>query len=288
MDCAKIIVAGGNGRLGQALAGYGCRALDRDRMDITDAAQLTAAIEQNAPAVIINAAGFTHVDAAEADPDTAKRINADGAGLLARLAATAGIPLIHISTDLVFSKGDPETPLAETAPTAPVSVYGDTKLEGETLVRAAGGRHLIARVSWLFGNTNDSFVARMLELGATRDTLRLVTDEYGRPTPFDGLAGQLVTLAGLLAGEGVLPDVLHLGSAGPVNRLEWAERIFETSARHGGPRPVLEPVLGSEFPTPARRANGVVLDTSLADGLLGPMPHWGEACDASVRALLQR
>ena len=90
----------------------------------------------------------------------------------------------------------------------------------------------------------------------------------------------------MMAGGRDLPSVLHLGSPGPVNRLEWAEQIFAVSAKLGGPAPKMEPILGSAFKTPARRANGVVLDTSLADQLIGPMPDWRPACDASVKALL--
>ena len=288
MDTRRILVTGGNGRLGQALGRKGCLALGRDRLDINNPAQLAAVIEQNAPALIINAAAFTNVDAAEAQPETAKRVNANGAGIAARLAAAAGIPIIHVSTDLVFSEGNPEQPLKESAWTAPASVYGTTKLEGETLVRSAGGRHVVVRVSWLFGDGSDSFIAKILKFGAERDTLQLVTDEYGRPTSFDALAGQLVLLAGMMAEGRDLPSVLHLGPAGPVNRLEWAERIFGVASKEGGPNPRLEPVLGTHFPTPARRATGVVLDTRLADSLVGPMPDWGPACDASVRALLAR
>ncbi|MEE2878628.1 MAG: dTDP-4-dehydrorhamnose reductase [Pseudomonadota bacterium] len=283
----RILVTGGNGRLGQALARKGCLALGRDRLDINDPTQLAAVIEQNAPAFIINAAAFTNVDAAEAQPELAKRVNADGAGTVARLAAVAGIPLIHVSTDLVFSEGDANQPLKESTWTAPASVYGETKLEGETLVRSAGGRHVVVRVSWLFGEGSESFIAKILKFGAQRETLQLVTDEYGRPTSFDALAEQLVHLAGMMASGHDLPTVLHLGPPGPVNRLEWAERIFAVAREHGGPDPKLEPVLGSHFPTPARRARGVVLDTSLADGLIGPMPDWRPACDESVRTLLK-
>ena len=285
-DPQRILVAGGQGRLGKALGALGCTAPGRDRLDITDAAKTASVIEQTMPGVIINTAGFTNVDAAEAEPELARRINADGAGLLARLAAVSGIPLIHVSTDLVFSKGDPSKPIREKAATAPVSVYGETKLEGEIQVRAAGGRHLVTRVSWLFGNDSMSFVAKILKLGREHETLRLVTDEYGRPTPFDALARQLVTLAGMMSGGRDLPSVLHLGSPGPVNRLEWAEQIFAVSEKLGGPAPKMEPVLGSAFKTLARRANGVVLDTSHADQLIGPMPDWRPACDASVKALL--
>ncbi|WP_084398699.1 dTDP-4-dehydrorhamnose reductase [Henriciella aquimarina] len=283
----RILVAGGMGRLGQALARQGCRALGRDRMDITNPTQLASVIEQTAPSVIINAAAYTAVDHAEAEPETANRINATGAGLLARLAAVAGIPLIQVSTDMVFSEGDPGEPKRESAWTAPTSVYGASKLEGETLVRSAGGRHLVTRVSWLFSDEGESFITKILAHGAKNAELKLVDDETGRPTHVDALASQLVALAAKLAKGESLPGVLHLGPPNPVSRFGWAEQVFAAAAKAGGPSPALTPVPGSAFETPAPRPRGVVLDVSAAERLLGPMPDWRAASDEVVRLALK-
>lgn len=282
----RILVAGGAGQLGRALGRQGCHALGRDHLDITDPTQIAATLEQTAPDILINAAAYTAVDAAEDDSDSAHLLNATGAGLLARLAAAAGIPLIHISTDMVFSHGDPARPLKETARPKPNSVYGESKLEGETQVRSAGGRHLVARVSWLFSQDGESFVSRMLELGSQRDSLKLVDDEYGRPTDVDALAGHLVRLATRLQQGEDLPSLLHLGPPSPVSRLGWAEQIFTASARAGGPAPSLSPVPSAAFQTPAERPVGVVLDVSRAEALLDPMPDWRLASDAAVEAWL--
>ncbi|WP_300375508.1 dTDP-4-dehydrorhamnose reductase [Henriciella sp.] len=281
-----ILVTGGNGRLGMALARQGCRALPRDRMDITDPVQLASVLEQRQPSCVINAAAYTAVDHAEDESDNAHRVNAAGAGLLARLCAAASIPLIQISTDMVFSKADPDSPLPEKTWPEPDSVYGASKLEGETLVRQAGGPHLIARVSWLFDREGESFVSKILGAGLQRDTLKLVEDEHGRPTPADDLAAKLIILAGYLERGDPLPPVLHLGPPVPVSRYGWAQHIFETAERLGHRVPTLEPVSSSQFKTPANRPLGVVLDVSLADSLLGPMPDWKPSCEEVVRHAL--
>ena len=274
IEAGRILVAGGAGRLGSALARLGCNAPGRDRLDITDASKIIAAIEQAAPSVIINAAAYTNVDGAETEPDLATQVNAYGAGTLARLCAVAGIPLLHVSTDMVFSEGDPELPISETARPAPNSVYGESKLEGEMQVRAAGGRHCITRVSWLFSDEGESFISKILAVGAKRGQLDLVDDEYGRPTHVDPLAAHLVQLAQMLADGTAVPGLLHLGPADPVSRYGWAKEIFSVAEKAGGPSPELTPVPGSHFPTPAARARGVILDVNQADALLGPMPAW--------------
>jgi dTDP-4-dehydrorhamnose reductase len=261
-------------------------AVDRQTLDITDIAQIAAVLEQRRPDLVINAAAYTAVDSAEREPEAAYRLNGAGAANLARYCEAAGIPLIHMSTDMVFQTGDPDRLIQESDWAAPVSVYGSSKLEGENLVRASGARSVIARVSWLFSGDKPGFVAKILDAGRTRDALNVVTDEIGRPTPMHALADQLIKLANQLAEGGPLPPVLHLGPSGPVSRMEWAEAIFETAKAAGGPSPALHPVTSDAFDTPAKRPVGVVLDTTLANSLLGPMPGWRPASDEIVRELL--
>lgn len=286
-QASSILVAGGQGRLGRALGELGCRAPGRRDLDITDLESIRSALESVKPAAVINAAAFTNVDAAESEKDKARQINADGAGNFARLCAEASVPLVHVSTDLVFSQGDPSAPIDENCPPQPTSIYGETKLQGELQVQSADGRHVITRVSWLFGETSESFISKILALAVGRERLQLVSDEYGRPTNFGALARKLLQLAVLMASDADVPQVLHLGSPHPVNRLQWAEQIFAHSQKLGGPCPRLEPVLGSHFKTPARRASGVVLDVRRADALLGPMPDWRPASNAAVDAILR-
>lgn len=279
----RILVTGGSGRLGRALGRLGCYTVGRDRLDITDASNIAAMIEQTAPALVINTAAYTDVDGAEAETELAHRINAQGAGALARLCSVASIPLIHVSTDMVFSEGNPDKPVNEAAQPSPASVYGASKLEGEKQVRAAGERYCIVRVSWLFSNEGDSFISKILDAAVQRAELDLVDDEYGRPTHVDELAEHLLRLGELISNGEDVPRILHLGPGDAVSRYGWACDIFEESLRSGGPAPALHPVAGDVFPTPARRARGVVLDTTLANDLIGKMPDWRLASRACVR-----
>ncbi|WP_370235105.1 MULTISPECIES: dTDP-4-dehydrorhamnose reductase [Henriciella] len=287
MNAPRILVTGGQGKLGGALARLGCDALPRTRLDITQPAQIAAVLNERRPDVVINTASYTAVDAAESHEDDARAINAAGAANLATLCASSDIPLIHISTDMVFGDGDPEKPLDEGSWAAPESVYGATKLEGETMVRSAGGRHTVCRVSWLFGDDCVSFASKMLELAAKRDTLSIVTDEIGRPTPIDDLAGHLVKLAELMVAGKETPPLLHLGPGPVVSRFGWAQEIFMASADAGGPAPEVKEARAADFGYPARRPRGVVLDTGRADALLGPMPDWRPANVRAVKSLLK-
>ncbi|RIJ23749.1 NAD-dependent epimerase/dehydratase family protein [Henriciella barbarensis] len=286
MDRSAILVTGGAGRLGQALGHLGCTATGRDALDITDSASIRQAIHRSRPSLVINAAAYTNVDGAETETDRAHKINAAGAGLVAEACTAADIPLIHISTDMVFSQGRPDQPVNEQADPTPNSVYGQSKLDGELKVRAAGGHHCIARVSWLFAGEGESFVSKMLAVAKQRDHLQLVDDEYGRPTHVEALAGHLLKLARHMLDASNAPTLLHLGPPEPVNRHGWAREIFDVSANYGGPSPTMSPVPGSTFPTPAPRARGLVLDVNLADRLLGPMPAWQPMSETVVRIIL--
>ena len=283
MDRNTILVTGGAGRLGRALGRLGCNAPGRNALDIMDRASIAQAIRQSRPKLVINAAAYTNVDGAEADADRARQINSTGAGRVAEVCAEETIPLIHISTDMVFSQGDPDRTETEQATPAPNSVYGQSKLDGELAVRAAGGRHCIARVSWLFSGEGESFITKILAVAAQRDNLQLVDDEYGRPTHVDTLAAHLLKLSNLMVANKTVPQLLHLGPPGPVSRYGWAREIFDVSGQCGGPTPEMTPVPGSTFPTPAERARGLVLDVALADGLLGPMPAWQPMSASVVR-----
>ncbi len=286
-DTADILVTGGAGKLGQALARCGCTAISRADLDITDPVQTASMLELRRPAAIINCAAYTAVDQAETDAEAAHRLNGAAAGALAQFCAVAGIPLIHVSTDMVFDDGNPLMPLDEKAWASPKSVYGASKLEGENLVRAAGGNQMVVRVSWLFDTSGTSFVSKILSAGVKHDELRIVTDETGRPSATDDVAEKLLALALRMPGDEILPPLLHLGPPNPVSRFEWAQHIFEVSEALGGPAPRLHPVNAEAFDTPARRPRGVVLDTCLADDLIGPMPDWRAPSRAAVEAFLK-
>jgi len=288
MDARHILVTGGNGRLGKALGARGCVALGKDALNITDPVSIAAALVTSAPKLVINAASYTTVDKAESEPELTQAINADGAGTLARCCAEAGMPLIHISTDCVFGDHDPLVPVPEDAPTGPQSVYARSKLDAEQQVLASGAAACIARVSWLFDDGDDTFIGKMLTIAQGREAMKIVDDAHGRPTPVGDLAETLIQIVGLLTRGADVPNILHLGTPGPVSRYEWAREIFDASAKLGGPSPSLAPCSSDEFEEAARRPRGLILDVSRADTLLGPMPDWRPACRETVQNIAVR
>jgi dTDP-4-dehydrorhamnose reductase len=184
-----VLVVGAGGQVGRALCARdganGIEIVGRTRadLDITDPAQVRAALAARPYAAVINAAAYTAVDKAESDAAAAYAINRDGPRNLAIAAAERGIPLLHISTDYVFD-GTREGGYRETDPTGPTGVYGASKLAGEAAVRAAQPRHIILRTSWVYGPSTGNFVATMLRLAADRPELRVVADQRGGPTRF--------------------------------------------------------------------------------------------------------
>jgi len=285
VDTSRILVTGGQGRLGTALAARGCRVSGRSELNILDTESIARRLGDVQPQLVINAAAYTAVDQAETETKQAYAINGDGAGWLADACQAANIPVLHISTDCVFGDADPAAPKREDETPNPLSVYGASKLEGEHQVNREG--NVIARVAWLFDKGPETFIGKMLKVAKGRDSLSIVDDEWGRPTSVSALADHLVKLADLMiAGSEPVPSLLHLGPPNPASRYDWAHRIFAESARLGGPAPALSRVGADAFPTPARRPRGLILDVSLADSLMGPMPPWGAYSDAAVADLI--
>ena len=284
-----ILVTGGNGRLGKALGALGCTALGRQDMDITSTDSIHSALGKHTPKLIINCAAYTAVDRAETEQEAAFAINRDGAENLARACAAPRIPLIHISPDCVFGDGDIIRPLTEEDTPAPLSIYGKSKLAGEQAMHAAGRQRVcIARVSWLFDTADDTFIAKILNAAKSRDSLQIVDDAYGRPTPVADLAAMLIVLAKRMLDGMPSPEILHLGPQNPVSRFQWAKAIFMQSAALNGPAPTITPCASDVFPEPARRPRGIILDIASANALLGRMPDWRNANADAVAKLLAK
>ena len=226
-----LLITGAGGMLGQAVVaeastrGHQYAALDRAGLDVTDAPAVTRAVAQAAPAWVINCAAYTDVDGAESDPRGALAVNGAGAGNVARAAAAIGARLVHLSTDYVFD-GRSRRPYVESDPTGPPSSYGASKLAGEREVAASGAEHVIVRTSWLFGTGGRNFVDTMLELGAQRDRLAVVSDQVGCPTWTGHLAPALLGLA-----EGDVAGVVHAAGAGSCSWHRLAVEIFDFQAR---------------------------------------------------------
>ena len=288
-----ILVVGARGQLAAALADaggpavrrLGRPALDFDRPDGV-AAAVRGAMRDFGPALVVNAAAWTAVDAAEADPDAAARANRDGPALLAALCAEAGLPLIHVSTDYVFD-GLKGAPYVETDPPCPTGVYGATKLAGERAVLAAGGRAVVLRTSWVYAATGRNFVRTML--GAAAPRLRVVADQQGCPTAAADLAAAVLAVAARLR-EGWRDEyagVFHTAGTGATTWHGLAVAIFEEAARHGRPVPAVDAIATADWPTPARRPPDSRLDCGKLHRVFGVrLPAWRPSLAGVVDALL--
>ena len=179
-------------------AGLSVRALSRTELDISDSKAVHSTVAAVAPRVVINAAAYTAVDKAEGDKGRAFDVNRDGAGHLAAVCAAREITLVHLSTDYVFD-GESKHPYVEDDFTAPLGVYGESKLAGEAAVRAFLDRHIILRTAWVYGPIGKNVLLTMLNLGKTRDKLTVVADQHGCPTAADDLAAAILAIAARIA-----------------------------------------------------------------------------------------
>jgi dTDP-4-dehydrorhamnose reductase len=270
----KILVAGGHGQLGRAVARRGAKqghtvsSPDIDELDITDAASVERALVAAKPDLVINAAAYTAVDKAESERELAFKINRDGPGVLAEACRAARVQLLGLSTDYVFD-GTATAPIRESHPMGPLGVYGASKAEGEAEIRNRGGA--IVRTSWLFEEKGPSFVHTMLKLAKDRPVLRVVADQLGSPTWADDLADALIVLAPKAAAGGVY----HFVNDGVTSWHAFATEIIEEGRRH---RPLacerIDAITTAEYPTPAKRPRYSVLDTSKIRALGIVPPPW--------------
>ncbi len=259
----RLLVTGAGGMLGRAVAeagrthGHDVCAATRAQLDITSEAALRAAMLRWRPDVVLNCAAYTDVDGAESDRAAAMAVNATGAGNVAAAAAEAAAAIVHVSTDYVFD-GSKREPWLESDRTAPLGVYGETKLAGEHAVAQANPAHAIVRTAWLFGAGGRNFVDTMLALGAQREEVSVVTDQVGCPTWTGHLAGALVQLA-----EHPAYGIHHIAGSGSCS---WNELAREVFARARLDCQVL-PATSDAFPRPAARPAYSVLGSERADAI---------------------
>jgi dTDP-4-dehydrorhamnose reductase len=223
----RLLLTGAAGMLGHDVraaaerAGHDVTALARAELDVLDPAAVRAAIAAARPDAVVNCAAWTDVDGAEADEAAATALNGDAAGHVAAAAAATGAFTIQVSSDYVFD-GTATEPYTESAPTAPRSAYGRSKLAGEHAVAAAApDAHAIVRTAWLFGANGGNFVATMLRLARERDTLSVVDDQVGCPTFTGHLAAALVEVAELR-----LDGLRHVAGAGACSWYDLAAATF--------------------------------------------------------------
>lgn len=283
----RVLVIGRTGQVAQALlergaaAGVTVDARGRPEVDIADQATLARAIDEAAPDIVVNAAAYTAVDAAEEDEETARRFNAEGPGALATLCAERDLPFVHISTDYVFD-GAGDRPYREDDPTAPMGAYGRTKRAGEEAVLASGARALVLRTAWVYSPFGKNFVKTMLRVGAERPHLRVVADQRGNPTSALDIADGILALARRRDAFPRGGRIYHMVGGGEATWHGFAEAIFENA----GLSPTVEAITTAEFPTPARRPANSRLDASrLADDFDVRLPAWPESLAAVVARL---
>lgn len=281
----NILVTGANGQLGTELRNLAplyadCNIVFTDvaELDITDAVAVEAAVEENAVDLIINCAAYTAVDKAETDVERARVLNAEAPALLARAVAGRGGEIIHVSTDYVFG-GHACTPYTEDMPTAPCSVYGRTKLDGEKGVIAANSRHVIVRTSWLYSPYGNNFVKTMLRLGRERDRLNVVFDQVGSPTYAADLAKALFIIA---TAADKTYGVFHYSNEGVISWYDFTKAIHRMA---GITSCDVQPILSSQYPTPAARPAYSVFSKEKIKQTYGvSVPYWED----SLRLCLQR
>lgn len=280
----KILITGANGQLGreiQFIAGdYDLDFFftDVDELDITDKEEVKRFIETKAIDCIVNCAAYTAVDKAEDDKEMAYKINAEAVENLAE-AACGKASLIHISTDYVFPGTQQSTPLKEADRLEPRSVYGQSKLAGETILQAICPDSIIIRTSWLYSAYGNNFVKTMLRLGAERESLNVVCDQIGTPTSAADLARAILTI---ISGQKLVPGIYHYSNEG---RISWFDFSCEIM-RQAGLACKVHPVPSSEYPTRAERPLYSVLDkTKIKETFHLTIPSWEESLTACLARL---
>lgn len=284
-----ILVTGGTGQLASALAAAGVHRIGRPDFDFERPDTIEAAFRAAAPRVVVNAAAYTAVDAAENDAAAAYRANRDGPAILARLCAEADVPLIHVSTDYVFD-GAKSEPYIETDPAGPQGVYGASKLAGEEAVMASGAKAIILRTAWVYAATGKNFVRTMLTIGKTRPRLTVVADQHGCPTTATDLGNAILAIIAHLDATGWQPawrGVFHAAGTGATTWFGLAAATFEEAGRHGANVPELVPIATADWPTPAKRPANSRLDcTKLHDVFGVRLPHWRDSLTLTVATIL--
>jgi dTDP-4-dehydrorhamnose reductase len=270
----RILVFGATGQVATELArragGIDLDIAGRDRADFTDPAACAALVSQSTAEAVINAVAYTAVDKAEDEPALAETVNGATPTALAQAAAARGLPLVHISTDYVFD-GSGAQPWSVDSPTAPLGVYGHSKLTGEHGIRTVGGPHAILRTSWVVSAHGGNFVKTMLRLGAERPRLTVVADQVGGPTPAASIADACLTIAAQLVADPGKSGTYHFSGAPDVSWAGFAREIFRQA---GLPCDVAD-IPSSEYPTRAMRPLNSRLDCSLTEAVFGlARPDW--------------
>ncbi|MCI5636385.1 MAG: dTDP-4-dehydrorhamnose reductase [Sarcina ventriculi] len=290
----KILITGSKGQLGNELQDiiksgkcdicnmpervkeYEVIALDVEDLDITSFESVKKVLEKEKPDVVINCAAATNVDGCESNVDLAFKINSLGPRNLAIICERIDAKLVQVSTDYVFS-GQGIKPLTEFDLTAPYSVYGKTKLLGESYVREFSSKYFIVRTAWLYGRVGKNFVYTMMKLGEEKEVLNVVNDQRGNPTNANDLAYHILKLI-----ETEEYGVYHCTGKGECSWYEFAKEIMDLSNR----KCKVNPCTSQEYKTPAKRPEYSSLDNMMLRATVGDdMREWKEALENFIKSI---
>lgn len=291
----KILVTGREGQIVTSLIersahypGFSIIAVGRPDLDLEHPEGIDALMRTTRPDLIVSAAAFTAVDQAEDEPDRARAVNALGPEAVSAAAAAIGVPIVHMSTDYVFS-GEAARPYVESDPTGPQSVYGATKLEGERLVAAANPKHLILRTAWVYSPFGKNFLKTILRLAETRNEILVVADQWGNPTSALDIADAILHVANVLTQA---PDfrqygIYHLAGTGYTNWSGFARYITDCALKLGGASAQIKEIASAEYPTKARRPANSRLSTEHFSRVFGwRAPLWQDSTASTVNRMI--
>lgn len=294
-----ILLLGKNGQVGwelqRALAPLGrVTALDRHAIDhcgdLANPQGLAQTIRALKPDVIVNAAAYTAVDKAESEAEQARQINVDSVALLAQEAEALGAWLVHYSTDYVFN-GLRKVPWQEGDPTAPLNVYGATKLAGEQAIRRDCTRHLIFRTSWVYAARGNNFAKTMLRLAQDRSELGVINDQTGAPTGAELIADVTALALRQVLAQPQLSGIYHLAADGTTTWYDYAAFVF-AQARQSGIELALQqlnPIPSSSYPTPAQRPTNSCLNCHKLEATFGlQLPHWQQGVARMLNEIMEQ
>lgn len=287
----RIIVIGKTGQLARALAQQAnlfkgqLTFYGRDACDLSASAADISAFANGLPQCdgLIIAAAYTDVDGAETHEDMALQVNAIAPDVFARFCAERSIPLVHISTDYVFS-GDSHMPLKLDTQTDPINAYGRSKLAGEIAIEKSNARAAVLRTSWVFDARGKNFLTTMLGLGETRNHLTVVADQIGRPTYAGHLAQACMTVLNkLIENPQFQGGIYHVSASGEaISWAGFAKAIFAATEDTRGHDVKVTPIASSEYPTPAKRPSYSVLDISAFEQDFNRLPDWQSGLRAAL------
>lgn len=293
----RLCVTGRHGQVASALIEAGAAEgveivpLARPEFDLAQADDIAGHLARIRPDVLVSAAAFTAVDAAETAIAEAEALNTGAPGILAAASAALDIPVLHLSTDYVFD-GRKDTPYIETDATGPTSVYGRSKLAGEQRLAVANPRHVILRTAWVYSHEGQNFLRTMLRLAETRDSVAVVEDQTGCPTYAPDIAAALIAIARqiVVAEPGAARfGIFNMAGGGATDWASFAEAIFAAARSFDMPSARVRRIPSAEYPTPVRRpANSRLDGTKIAQTFGVRLPDWQDGLRRCMARLAAR